>query len=171
MSVEPAIPQNVREALITEVFGEILAARKDVEKFRDDLSLRAGICQEYLESANETLKKYQAAANAHFTATKGELKDVASTELRESITQSLVDAHQRVAINRPKLGVSGLLIIALTSALVAGIIGIGSGYLAYQFQNQADAKYVQNGKELEAVWPSLKKTTKDDLYAVFSKNQ
>ncbi|PSU67881.1 hypothetical protein C9J20_19550 [Photobacterium phosphoreum] len=173
-------PQNMKEALLANISTDIntLAVNienftKQIEQINEEAQIRIGITQDIiekqLEQGNATFDKYISAANAHFSSTKNELKDVAGTEVKDAITRSLLEAHKQLLLSSPpRIGLRGVLTSTLLSACVAVVIGVSSGLITYQLSESnkltmEEMQSLQQGRALTQSWSLLSPQTQKEI--------
>nr|WP_014343783.1 hypothetical protein [Aliivibrio fischeri]AEY78181.1 hypothetical protein [Aliivibrio fischeri] len=169
--VLPSKPMtSYQEAYLREIFSEIILLQKKLTEIGNESTMRIGITQniidEHLERGSKALDNYTQAANAHFSATKQELKDIADNEVKTSITKSLIDAHHQLLLaNPPRIALRSVLMMTLVASIVASTIGLGGGYIAYNTLNKNrlsadEIQYIDKGRLLKQSWPILSPQTK-----------
>ncbi|EKF9136173.1 hypothetical protein [Vibrio cholerae] len=128
MNNEP-LPRDLKETYLQETLGEIILLNKELKELREESMMRIGITQniidEQLTASRHVLEQYTQAANAHFTAKKEELRDIAEHELKKA----LLSAHQQLLLSRPpRMGITGILPCILISAVVSALVTIACIY-------------------------------------------
>ncbi|MHC5780311.1 hypothetical protein [Aliivibrio fischeri] len=164
---------TMQEAYTREILSEIFLLQKKLTEIGSESTMRIGITQniidEHLERGSKALDNYTQAANAHFSATKQELKDIASNEVKTNITKSLIDAHHQLLLaNPPRIALRSVLMMTLVASIVASTIGLGGGYIAYNTLNKNrlsadEIQYIDKGRLLKQSWPILSPQTKKEL--------
>ncbi len=135
--------------------------------------MRIGITQDiintHLEHGAKALDNYTQAANAHFSATKNELKAIANDEVKSTITKSLIEAHHQLLLAKPpKIALRAVLMMIVVAAMVGGIIGLCGGYIAYHAQNTNrlsvnELQLIEKGRLLQQSFSTLSPATKQEL--------
>lgn len=171
--IQSAQSKDLKEAYLSAMLGEVVYLRRNINNILEESSCRIGMTQDIIErhlnASKEALDKYIVAANAHFTKTKGELKEIAASELRDNVTQSLLDAHKQLLIsNPPRMSLRNMLVSIALSGVVAAMIGIGAGLLTFQLSGASrltpeEQQFIHDGRALEQIWPQLSTTTRQEL--------
>lgn len=171
--IQSAQSKDLKEAYLSAMLGEVVYLRRNINNILEESSCRIGMTQDIIErhlnASKEALDKYIVAANAHFTKTKGELKEIAASELRDNVTQSLLDAHKQLLIsNPPRMSLRNMLVSIALSGLIAAVIGIGAGLLTFQLSGAnrltpEEQQFIHDGRALEQIWPQLSTTTRQEL--------
>lgn len=171
--IQSAQSKDLKEAYLSAMLGEVVYLRRNINNILEESSCRIGMTQDIIErhlnASKEALDKYIVAANAHFTKTKGELKEIAASELRDNVTQSLLDAHKQLLIsNPPRMSLRNMLVSIALSGFVAAVIGIGAGLLTFQLSGAnrltpEEQQFIHDGRALEQIWPQLSTTTRQEL--------
>ncbi|MGR6830956.1 hypothetical protein [Aliivibrio wodanis] len=164
---------NYQEAYIREILSEVILLQKKLTEIGGESQMRIGITQDiintHLNHAAKALDNYTQAANAHFSVTKQELKDIADNEVKTSITKSLLDAHHKLLLaNPPRIALQAVLMMTVVAALVGGIVGLGGGYIAYHAQNTNrlsvnEIQLIEQGRLLQQSFSTLSPATKQEL--------
>ena len=164
---------TMQEAYTREILSEIFLLQKKLTEIGGESQMRIGITQDiintHLNHAAKALDNYTQAANAHFSVTKQELKDIADNEVKTSITKSLLDAHHKLLLaNPPRIALQAVLMMTVVAALVGGIIGLSGGYIAYHAQNTNrlsvnEIQLIEKGRLLEQSFSTLSPATKQEL--------
>lgn len=165
--------KDLKTAYFQEMLTEMILFRKELQAVRNDADIRIGINQDIiekqLEQGNAIFDKYISAANAHFSSTKNELKDVAGTEVKDAITRSLLEAHKQLLLSSPpRIGLRGVLTSTLLSACVAVVIGVSSGLITYQLSESnkltmEEMQSLQQGRALTQSWSLLSPQTQKEI--------
>ncbi|ARR51814.1 hypothetical protein ETN89_19730 (plasmid) [Photobacterium damselae subsp. damselae] len=180
MTLPQKIPHSMKEAYYQEMMIEIIAAKKELTeleqqfaKAMEDNSIRLGMTYELsencLKEAQATFNQYINAANAHFTATKGEVEKQAYKKIEDTVTRSLIQSHKQLMVaNPPKMTLGTILGAIGVSTLIAAIVGIGFGLGAYQLSEHnrftaQEIQLLQKGVALQKAWPSLSSKTQKEL--------
>ena len=164
---------NYQEAYIREILSEVILLQKKLTEIGGESQMRIGITQDiintHLNHAAKALDHYTQAANAHFSVTKKELKDIADNEVKASITKSLLDAHHKLLLaNPPRIALQAVLMMTVVAAMVGGIIGLSGGYIAYHAQNTDrlsvnELQLIEKGRLLEQSFSTLSPATQQEL--------
>ncbi|MGF1803718.1 hypothetical protein L4C31_00475, partial [Aliivibrio sifiae] len=109
---------SMQEAYTREILSELFLLQKKLSEIKDESTMRISITQniinEHLERGSKALDNYTQAANAHFSATKNELKAIADNEVKASITNSLLKAHKELLrANPPRINLAAVLKMTL----------------------------------------------------------
>lgn len=123
-------PKNQAEAYMADMHADVITLRHEVNNIINIMSMRIGITQDILskelEQGRDTFTLYVDAANAHFSHTKSELKDIAAKELRQTISFSLIDAHKELYLTHQRrfpLQTVLLCVIPLISFVIGTVFG------------------------------------------------
>jgi hypothetical protein len=164
---------NYQEAYIREILSEVILLQKKLTEIGGESQMRIGITQDiintHLNHAAKALDHYTQAANAHFSVTKKELKDIADNEVKASITKSLLDAHHKLLLaNPPRIALQAVLMMTVVAAMVGGIIGLSGGYIAYHAQNTDrlsvnELQLIEKERLLEQSFSTLSPATQQEL--------
>lgn len=164
---------NYQEAYMREILSEIILLQKKLTEVGNESTMRIGITQniinEHLEHGSKALDNYTQAANAHFSATKSELKAIADNEVKASITKSLLKAHKELLrANPPRINLAAVLKMTVIAALVGAVIGLGGGYIAYHVINTErltplESHFIKQGRLLTQSWETLSPSAQQEL--------
>lgn len=114
--------KTVREALLNEMYIQMIDIDDRLKSWEQELSMRTGITQDiidkHLNEGVKALDKYTNAANAHFTMLKKELQLEAQSEIKKQITESLIDAHHQINKDKSKNNWKFGITICLLSVLL-----------------------------------------------------
>lgn len=171
--------KDLKEAYLSAMLGEVVYLRRNINNILEESSCRIGMTQDIIEqhlnASKEAVDKYILAANAHFTKTKSELKEIAANELRDNVTQSLLDAHKQLLIaSPPRMSLRNMLASIMLSGVVAAAIGICAGLLTFQLSSanrltQEETQLIHDGRALQQIWPTLSQATRQEIHSALQK--